>query len=66
MDTQVEKLRKDAVGLSEKRDLLNMSMDVLKNNDMLGTLNECELDVHLISAEIALISIGFRLFWQSS
>lgn len=42
LDTQVEKLRKDAVGLAEKRDILHMSMEIIRNNDLMITLNECK------------------------
>lgn len=42
IDTRVEKLRKEALGLSEKRDVLLMSMDIIKNNELLQGLNECE------------------------
>lgn len=42
LDTQVERLRKDAVRLTERRDMLHMSMDVLKNNEILASLNECK------------------------
>lgn len=43
IDTRVEKLRKEALGLCEKRDVLLMSMDIIKNNELLQGLNECKL-----------------------
>ncbi|GAB0099984.1 BAG family molecular chaperone regulator 2 [Sergentomyia squamirostris] len=42
LDNRVEKLRKDAIALQEKKDYLSMSMDLLKNNDMLSNLEEYE------------------------
>lgn len=43
LDNRVEKLRKEALSLSEKRDVLLMSMDILKNNELLNGLDECKL-----------------------
>uniref|UniRef100_A0A1B0C9P3 Putative bag family molecular chaperone regulator 2 isoform x2 n=1 Tax=Lutzomyia longipalpis TaxID=7200 RepID=A0A1B0C9P3_LUTLO len=42
LDNHVEKLRKDAITLQEKRDYLSMSMDLLKNNDLLSNLQESQ------------------------
>lgn len=42
IDMRVEKLRKEALTLSEKRDVLLMSMDVLRNNELLQGLDECK------------------------
>lgn len=42
LDTRVEKLRKEALNLAETRDLLHMSMDILKNNELLTSLDECK------------------------
>lgn len=42
IDTRVEKLRKEALQLQERRDALLMSMDVLKNNELMNGLNECK------------------------
>ncbi|XP_059622986.1 BAG family molecular chaperone regulator 2 isoform X2 [Phlebotomus argentipes] len=42
LDNRVEKLRKDAITLQEKKDYLSMSMDLLKNNDLLTNLEEYE------------------------
>lgn len=43
IDTRVEQLRKEALNLCEKRDVLLMSMDIIKNNELLQGLNECKL-----------------------
>lgn len=42
LDNRVEKLRKESMTLTEKRDVLLMSMDILKHNELLGGLNECK------------------------
>lgn len=42
LDYRVEKLRKESMTLTEKRDILLMSMDILKHNELLSTLNECK------------------------
>ena len=42
LDTRVEKLRKEALKLQEKRDVMLMSMDIIKNNELLNNLNECK------------------------
>lgn len=42
LDYRVEKLRKESISLTEKRDLLLMSMDILKHNELLSGLNECK------------------------
>lgn len=44
LDSKVEKLRKDALMLQEKKDFLAMSMDLLKNNEYLTGLNENEYE----------------------
>lgn len=42
LDNRVEKLRKESMHLTEKRDVLLMSMDILKHNELLANLNECK------------------------
>lgn len=42
LDTRVEKLRKEALNLTEKRDVLLMSMDILKHNELINGLDECK------------------------
>lgn len=42
LDYRVEKLRKESMALSERRDILLMSMDILRHNDLLNGLNECK------------------------
>ena len=40
LDTRVERLRKDAMLLQEKRDNLLISLDLVKNNDLFANLEE--------------------------
>lgn len=49
LDNRVEKLRKESMTLTEKRDILLMSMDILKHNELLGGLNECKSKYHFCS-----------------
>ena len=42
LDARVERFRKDALGLQEKRDFLLMSIDLIKSNDLLHNMNECK------------------------
>lgn len=44
LDARVEKFRKDALGLQEKRDFLLMSMDLIKSNDLMQNLTECKYE----------------------
>lgn len=40
LDARVEKLRKDALNLQEKKDYLLMSMDLIKTNEMMQNMSE--------------------------
>lgn len=40
LDARVEKLRKEALKLQENKDFLLMSVDLLKNNEHFGTIND--------------------------
>ncbi|XP_036327020.1 BAG family molecular chaperone regulator 2-like [Rhagoletis pomonella] len=42
LDARVEKFRKDALGLQEKKDFLLMSIDLIKSHDMLQSMMEAE------------------------
>ncbi|XP_011208023.1 BAG family molecular chaperone regulator 2 isoform X3 [Bactrocera neohumeralis] len=42
LDARVEKFRKDALGLQEKKDFLLMSIDLIKSHDMLHSMMEAE------------------------
>lgn len=54
LDYRVEKLRKESISLTEKRDLLLMSMDILKHNELLSNLNECKFCLELIKCLVIL------------
>lgn len=45
LDARVEKFRKDALGLQEKRDFLLLSIDLIKSNELIQDMNECEYDL---------------------
>lgn len=42
LDTRVERIRKEAMLLQEKRDHLLISLDLIKNNDLFANLEERE------------------------
>lgn len=63
LDSKVEKLRKDALMLQEKKDFLGMSMDLLRNNEYLTGLNENEFEeidcyVQRISGRLATVELS--------
>lgn len=63
LDSKVEKLRKEALMLQEKKDFLAMSMDLLKNNEYLTGLNENEYEeincyVQRISGRLATVELS--------
>lgn len=47
LDARVEKFRKDALGLQEKRDFLLLSIDLIKSNDLLQDMRECKYDLFI-------------------
>jgi len=54
----VEKFRKDALNLQEKKDYLLMSMDLIKSNEMLQTMSEGKHNV----VNLSFISFKCDLF----
>jgi len=48
LDARVEKLRKDALNLQEKKDYLLMSMDLIKSNEMMQNMSEGEKCIFLV------------------
>lgn len=64
LDNRVEKLRKESMTLTEKRDVLLMSMDILKHNELLGGLNECKCQTDLVH-RLKLVSAS-HLKWVGS
>ncbi|XP_055614463.1 BAG family molecular chaperone regulator 2 isoform X2 [Uranotaenia lowii] len=62
LDSKVEKLRKEALVLQEKKDFLALSVDLLKNNEYLTGLNENEREelncyVQRISGRLATVEL---------
>lgn len=65
LDTRVEKLRKEAVGLQEKRDFLLMSIDLIKNNDVLHGMNEAEREeifcyIHRVNSRLSTVELNVK------
>lgn len=63
LDSKVEKLRKDAILLQEKKDFLSMSVDLLKNKEYLTGLDENqreEIDCYVqrISGRLATVELS--------
>lgn len=64
LDTNVERLRRDARDLQDKRDALLMSMDLIKNNENFSDLNEYEreeLDCYINRVGIRLATIELNV-----
>lgn len=65
LDAHVEKFRKDAMGLQEKRDYLLMSIDLIKSNDLLHTMSECERDeiftyIQRVNSRLSTVELNVR------
>ncbi|XP_055625522.1 BAG family molecular chaperone regulator 2 isoform X2 [Toxorhynchites rutilus septentrionalis] len=63
LDSKVEKLRKEALVLQEKKDFLAMSVDLLKNNEYLTGLDENEREeincyVQRISGRLSTVELS--------
>lgn len=48
LDTSVERLRREARELQDKRDSLLMSMDLIKSNENFAELDECITKINTI------------------
>lgn len=65
LDSKVEKLRKDALMLQEKKDFLAMSMDLLRNNEYLTGLKENEfeeIDCYVQRISVRLSTVELSVF----
>lgn len=65
LDSKVEKLRKDALMLKEKKDFLAMSMDLLRNNEYLTGLKENEyeeIDCYVQRISVRLSTVELSVF----
>ncbi|XP_034483005.1 BAG family molecular chaperone regulator 2 isoform X1 [Drosophila innubila] len=65
LDARVEKFRKDALNLQEKKDYLLMSMDLIKSNEMLQTMSEAEreeimLYIQRVSSRLGTVELNVR------
>ncbi|KAL7733023.1 hypothetical protein ACLKA6_002827 [Drosophila palustris] len=65
LDARVEKFRKDALNLQEKKDYLLMSMDLIKSNEMLQTMSEGEreeimLYIQRVSSRLGTVELNVR------
>ncbi|KAL5291151.1 BAG2 family protein [Megaselia abdita] len=65
LDARVEKFRKDALGLQEKRDFLLLSIDLIKSNDLLQDMKESEkeeiaLYIDRVNSRLATVELNVR------
>ncbi|XP_005177202.1 BAG family molecular chaperone regulator 2 isoform X4 [Musca domestica] len=65
LDSRVEKFRKDALGLQEKRDFLLMSIDLIKSNDLMQNLSESEREeigcyIQRVNARLSTVELNVR------
>ncbi|XP_034109160.1 BAG family molecular chaperone regulator 2 isoform X2 [Drosophila albomicans] len=65
LDARVEKFRKDALNLQEKKDYLLMSMDLIKSNEMLQSMTEAEreeimLYIQRVSSRLGTVELNVR------
>ncbi|KRG06069.1 BAG family molecular chaperone regulator 2 isoform X2 [Drosophila mojavensis] len=71
LDMRVEKFRKDALNLQEKKDYLLMSMDLIKSNELLQNMSEGEreeiiLYIQRVSARLATVDLNVRTVRDAS
>ena len=71
LDARVEKLRKDALNLQEKKDYLLMSMDLIKSNEMMQNMSEAEreeiiLYLQRVSSRLATVELRVRTVRDNS
>ncbi|XP_065360469.1 BAG family molecular chaperone regulator 2 isoform X4 [Calliphora vicina] len=65
LDARVEKFRKDALGLQEKRDFLLMSIDLIKSNDLMQNLSESEREeiscyIQRVNSRLSTVELNVR------
>uniref|UniRef100_A0A1B0AWC1 BAG domain-containing protein n=1 Tax=Glossina palpalis gambiensis TaxID=67801 RepID=A0A1B0AWC1_9MUSC len=65
LDARVEKFRKDALGLQEKRDFLLMSIDLIKSNDSMQNLTDSEREeigcyLQRVNARLSTVELNVR------
>ncbi|XP_067646009.1 BAG family molecular chaperone regulator 2 isoform X4 [Eurosta solidaginis] len=62
LDARVEKFRKDALCLQEKKDFLHMSIDLIRSHDMLQSMMEAEREeifcyIHRVNARLSTVEL---------
>lgn len=65
LDTRVERVRKEALELQEKRDFLLMSVDLIKNNELLHSMDEYEREeihcyIHRVNSRLSTVELNVR------
>ncbi|KAH8376465.1 hypothetical protein KR200_009375 [Drosophila serrata] len=71
LDARVEKLRKDALNLQEKKDYLLMSMDLIKSNEMMQNMTEGEreeimLYIQRVNSRLGTVELNVRTVRDNS
>ncbi|XP_017840783.1 BAG family molecular chaperone regulator 2 isoform X2 [Drosophila busckii] len=71
LDARVEKFRKDALNLQEKKDYLLMSMDLIKSNEMLQSMTDGEreeimLYIQRVNSRLATVELNVRTVRDNS
>lgn len=71
LDARVEKFRKDALGLQEKRDFLLMSIDLIKSNDLMTNMAESEREevacyIQRINSRLSTVELNVRTVRDNS
>lgn len=71
LDNRVEKLRKDAFSLQEKREYLLMSVDLIKNNELLSGMDEYEREeifcyISRVSARLSTVDLNVKTVRDSA
>ncbi|EDW99871.2 uncharacterized protein Dyak_GE22844, isoform B [Drosophila yakuba] len=71
LDARVEKLRKDALNLQEKKDYLLMSMDLIKSNELMQNMSEAEreeiiLYIQRVSTRLGTVELNVRTVRDNS
>ncbi|KAL9898527.1 BAG family molecular chaperone regulator 2-like [Glossina fuscipes fuscipes] len=66
LDARVEKFRKDALGLQEKRDFLLMPIDLIKSNDSMQNLTDSEREeigcyLQRVNARLSTVELNVRI-----
>ncbi|XP_030375289.1 BAG family molecular chaperone regulator 2 isoform X3 [Scaptodrosophila lebanonensis] len=71
LDARVEKFRKDALNLQEKKDYLLMSMDLIKSNEMLQNMSDAEREeiicyIQRVNSRLGTVELNVRTVRDNS